>query len=68
MIDKKLFGRTGHVSTRTLFGAAALGNVTQMEADRTLELLVAVSTTSTRPQDEEMQTLVAEETLTPLFT
>lgn len=41
MIDKQPFGRTGHVSTRTLFGAAALGRVTQDEADRTLELLLS---------------------------
>ena len=34
------FGRTGHVSTRTVFGAAALGSVTQDEADRTLEVLL----------------------------
>lgn len=34
------FGRTGHLSTRTLFGAAALSNVTQDEADRTLEVLL----------------------------
>ncbi len=40
MIDKQPFGRTGHMSTRTLFGAAALGTVTQAEADRTLELLL----------------------------
>ena len=39
MIEKIPFGRTGHNSTRTLFGAAALGNVTQAEADRTLDLL-----------------------------
>lgn len=39
MIQKIPFGRTGHNSTRTLFGAAALGNVTQDEADRTLDLL-----------------------------
>ena len=39
MIEKIPFGRTGHNSTRTLFGAAALGNVTQDEADRTLDLL-----------------------------
>jgi aryl-alcohol dehydrogenase-like predicted oxidoreductase len=39
MIAKKLFGRTGHESTRTLFGAAALGKVTQKEADETLEVL-----------------------------
>ena len=40
-IPKKAFGRSGHVSTRTLFGAAALGSVTQDEADRTMELLLA---------------------------
>ena len=34
------FGRTGHMSTRTIFGAAALSNVSQEEADRTLELLL----------------------------
>jgi aryl-alcohol dehydrogenase-like predicted oxidoreductase len=34
------FGRSGHMSTRTLFGAAALGSVTQGEADRTLEVLL----------------------------
>ena len=39
-IPKKTFGRTGHLSTRTLFGAAALGSVTQEEADRTMELLI----------------------------
>jgi len=33
------FGRTGHMSTRAIFGAAALGRVTQKEADRTLEVL-----------------------------
>jgi aryl-alcohol dehydrogenase-like predicted oxidoreductase len=40
MIEKLTFGRTGHLSTRTLFGAAALSNVTQDEADRTLDLLL----------------------------
>lgn len=40
MIEKQLFGRTGHVSTRTLFGAAALGRVSQLDADRTLEVLL----------------------------
>lgn len=39
MIAKQAFGRTGHISTRTLFGAAALGQVTQAEADQTLEVL-----------------------------
>jgi hypothetical protein len=40
MIPKIPFGRTGHLSTRTLFGAASLGGVTQDEADRTLEVLL----------------------------
>jgi aryl-alcohol dehydrogenase-like predicted oxidoreductase len=40
MIPTQPFGRTGHRSTRTIFGAAALGRVTQAEADRTLELLL----------------------------
>ena len=34
------FGRTGHMSTRAVFGAAALGSATQAEADRTLEVLL----------------------------
>jgi aryl-alcohol dehydrogenase-like predicted oxidoreductase len=34
------FGRTGHESTRTIFGAAALGQLSQAEADPTLELLL----------------------------
>lgn len=32
------FGRTGHQSSRALFGAAALGQVTQAEADAALDL------------------------------
>ena len=40
MIATQPFGRTGHTSTRTIFGAFALSNVTQDYADRTLELLV----------------------------
>lgn len=40
MIARALFGRTGHESTRTLFGAAALGRVTQAEADATLDVLL----------------------------
>jgi aryl-alcohol dehydrogenase-like predicted oxidoreductase len=34
------FGRTGHQSSRILFGAAALGSVTQDVADRTLDMLL----------------------------
>jgi len=40
MIEKKSFGSTGHNSTRVLFGAAALGAVSQEEADKTLDLLI----------------------------
>src|SRR5580765_1941829 len=40
MIAKAPFGTTGHESTRTIFGAAALGSVTQAEADATLALLL----------------------------
>ncbi len=40
MIPKETFGRTGHESTRVIFGAAALSAVTQDEADRTMELLL----------------------------
>jgi aryl-alcohol dehydrogenase-like predicted oxidoreductase len=39
MIPAQPFGRTGHESTRLLFGAAAIGNVSQEEADQTLELI-----------------------------
>src|SRR6195256_6462803 len=34
------FGRTGHQSTRTIFGAASLSRVSQDIADRTLEVLL----------------------------
>ena len=39
MIPTLPFGRTGHESTRILFGAAALGNVSQDDADQTMELI-----------------------------
>ena len=38
VISTQAFGRTGHESVRTIFGAAALSRVTQAEADRTMEL------------------------------
>ena len=40
MIEKIPFGRTGHRSTRILFGAAALGGMKQERADGVLELLL----------------------------
>jgi aryl-alcohol dehydrogenase-like predicted oxidoreductase len=39
-IPQAAFGRTGHSSSRTIFGAAALSQVTQGAADRTLEVLL----------------------------
>jgi aryl-alcohol dehydrogenase-like predicted oxidoreductase len=38
MISKNQFGKTGHLSSRTLLGAAAFGQVTQGEADAALDL------------------------------
>ena len=40
MIPSAPFGSTGHPSRRTIFGAAALGRVTDAEADRALELVL----------------------------
>src|SRR4051795_2244716 len=40
MIDRAPFGATGHESSRVIFGAAALGDVSKSDADRTLELLL----------------------------
>lgn len=39
MIATQLFGSTGHDSTRTIFGAAALWGATEEEGARTLDLL-----------------------------
>ena len=41
MIPVQPFGRTGHASTRIIFGAAAIGNVSQEDADQTMELIRA---------------------------
>lgn len=40
MIERKLFGKTNHKSSSILFGAAALGGVTQKESDETMELVL----------------------------
>ena len=40
MIETSPFGKTGHQSTRVLFGAAALGGMKQDKADRVLEVLL----------------------------
>lgn len=39
-MDKIPFGNTGHLSTRVLFGAAALGGMKQEKADQVLEILL----------------------------
>ncbi len=40
MIETLAFGRSGHASSRLIFGAAALWRASQHEADRTLEQLL----------------------------
>lgn len=40
-MEKFAFGRTGHQSTRLIFGAAALGGMRQEKADATLEMVRA---------------------------
>jgi aryl-alcohol dehydrogenase-like predicted oxidoreductase len=40
MIATSPFGKTGHQSTRVIFGAAALGGMKQDRADRVLEILL----------------------------
>ena len=40
MITKLPLGRTGHESTRVIFGGAALSKVSQEEADKVLEVLL----------------------------
>lgn len=40
MIERAPFGATGHESSRVVFGAAALGNVSKADADRTLDVLL----------------------------
>jgi aryl-alcohol dehydrogenase-like predicted oxidoreductase len=39
-MEYKAFGKTGHTSSRVLFGAAAFGEVSQKEAEETLALLL----------------------------
>jgi aryl-alcohol dehydrogenase-like predicted oxidoreductase len=40
MIERAPFGRTGHQSSRVIFGAAALGRMRQERADEVLEVLL----------------------------
>jgi len=45
LINKQPFGKTGHMSTRTIFGSACLWQASQAEADKTLELLLEYGVT-----------------------
>jgi len=40
-VDKRRLGRTGHMSTVAIFGAAAFWNISQEEADATMERVLA---------------------------
>ncbi len=55
------FGRLGHLSTRTIFGAAALESVSQDDADRTLELLLKyeVNHIDVAPSDGDAELRIA---------
>src|SRR5215211_2507732 len=39
-METRRFGRTGHMSTVAIFGAAALSGVSQEEADRAMEQII----------------------------
>jgi aryl-alcohol dehydrogenase-like predicted oxidoreductase len=59
MIERRPFGRTGHQSSVTIFGAAALARATQDEADRALEVLLGYGVnhidTAARYGDSELR-------------
>jgi aryl-alcohol dehydrogenase-like predicted oxidoreductase len=59
MIERRPFGRTGHQSSATIFGAAALSRATQDEADRALEVLLGYGVnhidTAARYGDSELR-------------
>jgi len=57
MIDKIPFGKTGHQSSRTIFGAVSLGAASQYEADQALDLLweFGVNHIDTAPSYEESE-------------
>jgi len=61
VIEKAPFGHTGQQSTRTIFGAAALGSVSQRDADTVLELLLehGVNHIDTAPSYGESELRIA---------
>jgi aryl-alcohol dehydrogenase-like predicted oxidoreductase len=60
MIEKRPFGRTGHMSTVTIFGAAALMRGGRKEADRALEILLkyGVNHIDTAPRYGDAEILI----------
>jgi predicted aldo/keto reductase-like oxidoreductase len=40
-METRRFGRTGHLSTLAIFGAAAFGEITQADADHVMEMVIA---------------------------
>jgi aryl-alcohol dehydrogenase-like predicted oxidoreductase len=60
MIAKRPFGRTGHLSTVTIFGAAALMRKGKKEADRALEILLkyGVNHIDTAPRYGDAELLI----------
>lgn len=62
MIPRQEFGRTGHASTRVIFGAYALNEATQSEADAALELLLeyGVNHIDTAPMYGKAEKLIGQ--------
>jgi len=62
MIPTLSFGRTGHESTRTLFGAAAFWETPQKEVDATMELLLlnGVNHVDTAPSYGQSELLLGD--------
>jgi aryl-alcohol dehydrogenase-like predicted oxidoreductase len=60
LIEKRSFGRTGHMSTATIFGGAALIRATQKDAERALEILLkyGVNHIDTAPRYGDSEILI----------
>jgi aryl-alcohol dehydrogenase-like predicted oxidoreductase len=60
LIEKRPFGRTGHMSTATIFGGAALIRASQKDADRVLEILLkyGVNHIDTAPRYGDSEVLI----------
>jgi aryl-alcohol dehydrogenase-like predicted oxidoreductase len=60
LIEKRPFGRTGHMSTATIFGGAALIRATPKDADRVLEILLkyGVNHIDTAPRYGDSEILI----------